>query len=177
MTPLNARIAPIAQIEQVAQVSQTTPHATAATPTSRRRFIAILPLAGSVWLAACSKKEDTGTPAAMPSAVTPAPTAPVPAPAPVAPEPAPAPTSSAAPAAATGAMVDENDATARGLGYVADAKRTDTAKFKNYTPGMACSNCSLFGGKTGDASGPCPLFAGRQVAAQGWCSAYVKKTG
>lgn len=73
-------------------------------------------------------------------------------------------------------MVDEKDATAQSLGYVSDATRADSARFKAYTPGMACANCALFGGKAGDANGPCPIFQGRQVAAKGWCSAHVKKT-
>jgi hypothetical protein len=63
------------------------------------------------------------------------------------------------------------------LGYVADASKADTAKFKTYAAGQACGNCALFGGKAGDAAGPCPLFAGKQVSAKGWCSAYAKKTG
>ena len=74
-------------------------------------------------------------------------------------------------------MVDEKDPAAVGLGYVADASRADTAKFKAYTAGSACGNCALFAGKPGDVSGPCPLFAGRQVSAKGWCSAHAKKTG
>jgi High potential iron-sulfur protein len=72
-------------------------------------------------------------------------------------------------------MVDPKDAAALALGYVAEAAQADTAKFKMYTAGAACSNCALFGGKAGDAAGACPLFAGKQVSAKGWCSAYAKK--
>jgi len=144
--------------------------------TTRRRFIEILPLAGATLLAACSKKEE---PAASP-ATSQAP-APVPVPAPdaaTAPAAAAAPTPAPAPAAtASAGPVDEKDATAVSLGYVADASRADGSRFKNYSPGQACGNCALFGGKAGDASGPCPIFAGRQVSAKGWCSAHVKKTG
>lgn len=61
------------------------------------------------------------------------------------------------------------------LGYVAQASRADTKRFRNHVAGSQCSNCALFQGKAGDASGLCPLFAGRQVAAGGWCSAWVKK--
>lgn len=74
-------------------------------------------------------------------------------------------------------MVAETDPTAVSLGYVADASRADTTRFKNHVAGQACGNCSLFGGKPGDASGSCSIFAGKQVAAKGWCSAYVKKAG
>jgi len=72
-------------------------------------------------------------------------------------------------------MVDEKDPVAVSLGYVADATRTDTAKYKTYAAGQVCDNCALYTGKAGDAAGPCPLFAGRQVAAKGWCVSYVKK--
>ena len=69
-------------------------------------------------------------------------------------------------------MVDPGDAAAVALGYVANATTSKNAK---YTTGANCANCALFGGKTGDASGPCPLFAGKLVASAGWCTAYAKK--
>ena len=143
------------------------------TPT-RRRFIEILPLAGAGLLAACSDKAAPPPPAPAPTAPTPTPPAADPAPAAAAPA-APPP----APVAAGGAMpmVEEKDPAAVSLGYVADASRADTAKFKTYAAGSVCGNCALFAGKPGDASGPCPLFAGRQVSAKGWCSAHAKKTG
>lgn len=72
-------------------------------------------------------------------------------------------------------MVDEKDATAASLGYVADATKADKAKFPKYAAGQNCSTCQLYQGKAGDKSGGCPLFAGKQVAAGGWCSAYAKK--
>lgn len=144
------------------------------TSTTRRRFIEILPLAGAGLLAACTDKS-APPPPAPPPAADPAPAAAAPA----APAPAPTPAPTPAPATTAGAlpMVDEKDPAAVGLGYVADASRVDTAKFKTYTAGAACGNCALFAGKPGDASGPCPLFAGRQVSAKGWCSAHAKKTG
>ena len=73
------------------------------------------------------------------------------------------------------AMVDEKDAQAAALGYVADAARVDKAKFKAFAAGSNCGNCALYQGKAGAAAGGCPLFAGKQVAAKGWCSAYAKK--
>lgn len=72
-------------------------------------------------------------------------------------------------------MVDEKDGAAAGLGYKADATKTDKAKFPKYAAGQVCSNCALYQGKAGDAAGGCPLFAGKQVAGKGWCSAYAKK--
>lgn len=73
------------------------------------------------------------------------------------------------------ALVDEKDAQAKSLGYVADASKVDKAKFKTFVAGSNCSNCALYQGKAGAAAGGCPLFAGKQVAAKGWCSAYAKK--
>lgn len=73
------------------------------------------------------------------------------------------------------AMVDENDAQAKALGYVADAAKADKAKYKQYAAGQLCSNCALYQGKPTDAAGGCALFPGKQVAGKGWCSAYAKK--
>ena len=73
------------------------------------------------------------------------------------------------------AMVDEKDAQAVALGYVADAKRVDTKKFPKFVAGQNCTNCALYQGKATDKAGGCPLFAGKQVAGPGWCSAWAKK--
>lgn len=132
--------------------------------TTRRRFIEIVPLAGVALLAACSDK--------APPPVA-APPAPAPAPPPVAEAPAAAPATPAA--AANTSPVAQSEPAAIALGYVTDATKTDSAKFKNYSAGQLCSNCALFGGKAGDAMGPCPLFAGRSVNAKGWCTGYAKK--
>lgn len=78
-------------------------------------------------------------------------------------------------ATAQPAMVNEKDAQAVALGYVADATKADKAKYKNYAAGQMCSNCQLYQGKPTDAAGGCPLFAGKQVAGKGWCSAWAKK--
>jgi hypothetical protein len=73
------------------------------------------------------------------------------------------------------ALVDEKDAQAAALGYVADAQRVDTKKYPKFAAGQNCSNCALYQGKPGDKVGGCPLFAGKQVAGAGWCSAWAKK--
>jgi hypothetical protein len=82
-------------------------------------------------------------------------------------------------ALATGAnaqsLLDEKDAQAIALGYVADAARVDTKKYPKFVAGQNCANCALFQAKPGDKAGGCPLFAGKQVAAAGWCSAWAKK--
>jgi len=73
------------------------------------------------------------------------------------------------------AMLDEKNAQAAALGYVADAKRVDTKRFPKYAAGQVCTNCLLFQGKPTDKAGVCTLFPGKQVAGPGWCSAWVKK--
>ncbi len=73
------------------------------------------------------------------------------------------------------AKLDEKDAQAVALGYVADATKTDTKKFPKYAKGQVCTNCALYKGKESDAWGGCPLFGEKQVAGKGWCSAWVKK--
>ena len=73
------------------------------------------------------------------------------------------------------AMVEETDAQAKALGYVADAAKADKAKYKQYAAGQHCGNCALYQGKATDAAGGCALFPGKQVAGAGWCSAYAKK--
>jgi formylmethanofuran:tetrahydromethanopterin formyltransferase len=78
-------------------------------------------------------------------------------------------------AAQAQAMVDEKDAQAAALGYVADAKRVDTKKYPNFAAGQNCSSCALYQGKATDKAGGCPLFAGKQVSSSGWCSAWAKK--
>ena len=73
------------------------------------------------------------------------------------------------------AMVDEKDATAAALGYVADSAKADKKKFPKHEATQTCGNCAIYQGAAKDAAGGCPLFAGKQVSAKGWCSAYAKK--
>ena len=140
--------------------------------TTRRQLIQSIPAlplmtaaSATALLAACGDKKVTET------------AAPAPAPAPMA-APAPAPvvaaTPQAAPAAASGPLLDEKDAQAIALGYVAVAAKADKAKFPKYADGQACSNCSLYLGGAADQGG-CPLFPGKQVLGKAWCSAYNKK--
>lgn len=78
-------------------------------------------------------------------------------------------------AQAAAPMVNEKDAQAAALGYVADTTKVDIKKYPKHTADQKCSSCQLYAGKPKETGGPCPLFAGKQVAANGWCSAYVKK--
>lgn len=73
------------------------------------------------------------------------------------------------------AKVDEKDAQAVALGYVADTTKADKKKYTKHENTQLCSNCALYQGKPADAAGNCPLFAGKQVAGKGWCSAWAKK--
>ncbi len=142
--------------------------------TTRRLLIQSIPAiplmaatGATVLLAACGDKKpaEVAAPAPAPAA-TPAP----------APTPAPVAQAPAAPAvsAATGPLVDEKDAQAAALGYVAVAAKADKAKFPKYADGQLCSNCSLYQGGAAEQGG-CPLFSGKQVLGKAWCSAYNKK--
>ena len=72
-------------------------------------------------------------------------------------------------------LVDEKNAQAMALGYAADSAKVDGKKYPKHAATQLCSNCTLYTGKAGEASGPCGIFPGKQVTAKGWCSAYVKK--
>ncbi|MFP8833516.1 high-potential iron-sulfur protein [Hydrogenophaga sp. XSHU_21] len=74
-------------------------------------------------------------------------------------------------------LVNEKDAQAVALGYAADSTKVDQKKFPKHAATQLCSNCQLYTGKAGEASGPCGIFPGKAVAAKGWCSAWVKKAG
>ena len=73
--------------------------------------------------------------------------------------------------------LSETDATAKSLGYVADAKKVDAKANPNYKAGQHCANCMQYSGKAGAAEGPCAIFAGKDVHAAGWCKVWVLKPG
>jgi hypothetical protein len=73
------------------------------------------------------------------------------------------------------ADVDESDAVAVALGYKADTKKVDSAKYPSHDTSQLCGNCKHFQGEAGDRAGGCSLFGGKAVAAQGWCSGWIKK--
>jgi hypothetical protein len=72
------------------------------------------------------------------------------------------------------AMLGEAEPTAVALGYKADAKTVEKAKFPKFADGQLCSNCQLYASKSADA-GTCTIFPGKLVAGPGWCNAYIKK--
>ncbi|MEO6186977.1 MAG: high-potential iron-sulfur protein [Steroidobacteraceae bacterium] len=78
-------------------------------------------------------------------------------------------------AAAPLPLLDPNDATAKALGYVANATKVDAKANPTYKPGQHCGNCVQFQGKLTDKQAACPLFAGRDVLSAGWCKVWVQK--
>lgn len=78
---------------------------------------------------------------------------------------------------AQAAMLNEKDAQASALGYVADSSKVDAKKFPKHAATQMCSNCQVYAGKPTDQAGPCAIFPGKAVSGKGWCSAYVKKAG
>ncbi|HEY6484439.1 MAG TPA: high-potential iron-sulfur protein [Steroidobacteraceae bacterium] len=79
-------------------------------------------------------------------------------------------------AAPASPKVDEKDAMAVALGYVADARHVDAKANPTFQAGATCSGCSWYQGKPGDsAGGPCTFFPGKRVAAQGWCKMWNRK--
>ena len=73
------------------------------------------------------------------------------------------------------AKVDENDATAKAIGYKHDATKVDAAKYPTYAKGKVCAGCALYAGKSGEPWAACPIVGGKLVNANGWCTAWVKK--
>jgi len=73
--------------------------------------------------------------------------------------------------------LSESDATAKSLGYVADAKKVNAAANPAYKPGQTCANCMQYTGKAGATAGPCNIFPGKDVNAHGWCKVWVLKPG
>ena len=81
----------------------------------------------------------------------------------------------AGPAFAGPGLVDENDTTAKSLGYRAKAGSVDAGKFPKYAAGQRCATCRFYAGAAGDSSGACPMFPGKAVAADGWCNVYAER--
>ena len=70
------------------------------------------------------------------------------------------------------AMVSESDPQAVAVGYHADGRQTDRARFPQYNPGDQCNGCTLFQTRVGESAGGCPIFGEKLVAATGWCNAF-----
>lgn len=72
--------------------------------------------------------------------------------------------------AADAPEVSEDDPTAKGLKYVADATKSERPDQSQF-----CHNCLYFKGASGASVGPCDIFPGKSVNGNGWCSAWMKK--
>jgi hypothetical protein len=81
------------------------------------------------------------------------------------------------PTRAGAAAVDVNDAQAKALGFVLDAKTVDAKANPNFKPGQTCANCAQYKGAASDASAPCAIFAGKTVPGAGWCKVWATKPG
>jgi len=73
--------------------------------------------------------------------------------------------------------LDPEDATAKALLYVPDAKDVDTSNpaAARFEEGQHCGNCVQLTGEEGAEWRPCNIFPGKLVAAAGWCSVWAAK--
>ncbi|MGO4329577.1 high-potential iron-sulfur protein [Cupriavidus sp. 2TAF22] len=69
-------------------------------------------------------------------------------------------------------VLDEKDPQAVSLGYKADTRKVDQARYPRHAASQTCANCQLFQEGSSPAAGSCVLFGDKQVAAAGWCSAW-----
>ncbi|MBX3703221.1 MAG: high-potential iron-sulfur protein [Steroidobacteraceae bacterium] len=69
--------------------------------------------------------------------------------------------------------LSEEDAAAKSLGYVTDARRVDPKTNPSYKAGQTCANCFQYTGAPGSAEGPCRIFPNKTVKAAGWCKVWV----
>ena len=73
------------------------------------------------------------------------------------------------------AKLEETDPMAIALGYKEDSTKVDAAKYPLHKAEQVCTNCALYQGKPGEASGPCAAVGRKLVAGPGWCSVGAKK--
>jgi len=74
-------------------------------------------------------------------------------------------------------LLDENSASGKSLGYVADAAKVNVSLHPKYGPGQSCRNCSQYLGEAGDKAGGCALVLGQFVLADAWCDAWELRPG
>lgn len=77
-------------------------------------------------------------------------------------------------AEAKGALT-EDDAYAKSMGFRFDTTTVDAAKYPKHSPDQKCSNCQLYSGDPGAATGPCSFFGKRLVPVDGWCRNFKPK--
>ena len=64
--------------------------------------------------------------------------------------------------------VKETDAYPKSMGFRLNTANVDQAKFPRHELSQKCSECQLFSGKAGEATGTCSFFK-RIVPVDGWC--------
>jgi len=64
--------------------------------------------------------------------------------------------------------VKETDAYPKSMGFRLNTANVDQAKFPRHELSQKCSECQLFSGKPGEATGTCSFFK-RVVPIDGWC--------
>jgi len=138
--------------------------------TTRRRFMQWSGGAGLASLGGRAAGQAAPVDPSVPGSTAPAATTPAPAPA------APAATT-VTPAAPVGPLVSETEPQAVAVGYVADARRANLARFPRFHRGQHCAACQQYQGLPSAPTAPCTVFAGRQVQASGWCSSFRLRTG
>ncbi len=70
--------------------------------------------------------------------------------------------------------VKETDAYPKSMGYRLDTANVDKVKFPRHELTQKCSECQLYSGKAGDATGTCSFFK-RPVTSGGWCRNFKPK--
>ena len=70
--------------------------------------------------------------------------------------------------------VKETDAYPKSMGFRLNTSNVDKVKFPRHEVAQKCSECQLFSGKAGDATGTCSFFK-RPVPMDGWCRNFKPK--
>jgi High potential iron-sulfur protein len=70
--------------------------------------------------------------------------------------------------------VKETDAYPKSMGFRLNTSNVDKVKFPRHEVAQKCSECQLFSGKAGDATGTCSFFK-RPVPIDGWCRNFKPK--
>jgi hypothetical protein len=80
----------------------------------------------------------------------------------------------AAGAAHAAPHVEEDDETAKALGYRHDNTKVDVKKYPQHTAAQKCGNCGFWQGTATDDWAGCAMFGRKQIAHNGWCAAWKK---
>ena len=70
--------------------------------------------------------------------------------------------------------VKETDPYPKSMGFRLNTANVDQVKFPRHEVAQKCSECQLFSGKAGEATGTCSFFK-RPVPVDGWCRNFKPK--